>query len=812
MSFVGLVAFALAIAVGSVSIFFLFLESRLSKSINKVGSQLKSIESEISSFRSYSKYMRKIERTRYEHRLELLRGPLHFLESYVRLLSAKQRRSLAQYKSEVRDIDVFLQQFVSEYVKREVDRRKDFFGRRNFDKQQIEAIAKTDNYNLIIAGAGSGKTRTLTGRFAFLVESGIPTHDILALAYTRSAAREMEERLRTEYGIADANVRTFHSLGRELLKNSENFRRGVAGDSRQRKIIAESLGRLSNNQAFASHLLDFAVKWQTYEPKPETFPDPEKYYEFLRNQRYTTLDSGEVKSIAERDIANFLILNQVKFEYEKPADWADTSSEFRQYEPDFYLPEYDLWIEHFGIDRSGNVPPWFSRRGGKDPSQRYKEEMEWKRAQFKKHNRNLVETYHYQWAEDSLVDELRRQLQEKVVLLRELSKEAILDHVRKLIPAGDQLNVLMFSFVSKAKTNALTVSEIKARLSTGRWNRSQRAFANLMISIWQEYEDSLRDANMIDFSDMINLTLGLARSENRAIRHFPHILVDEFQDITDPQLELLGHLVTKDPGSTLFCVGDYRQNIFSFAGSDINNILEFEKVFPFAETTNLSTNYRSPKNIVEVSNVVADLNKGKRGNETIPASAVVSPIILNEKDGRFYFPAYEQWELEEAKELLDLLIRTRKPQERILVLARTNYTLKLLKVEYPNSDEIGLRFMTIHRAKGLEADYVVLLNCIKGPFGFPSNVFDNQLLEIVRKKKEMMGEKIEEERRLFYVALTRSRNKLFIFTSKNRKSQFIHEIENYLSYPEVAAETPPSTTEGNSRSSPVSGQSPAISP
>jgi DNA helicase IV len=779
--FAGIVL-AISIFAASAGVVLLVFELRLSKSVRSVSDELKRIEAGVSEYQGYTKYMPKRERVSYAERLNSLLGPIRFLQANRRLLDARQRTLTDKYNSKARDLSAFLDKFVPEYVKREVERHRTFFGSRSFDRDQIEAIIKKDSFNLVIAGAGSGKTRTLTGRYAFLVESGVSPDEILALAYTKSAAKEMEARLRNDYGIRGADVRTFHSFGRELSKLSPDFRNGVASRSVQGRLIAESFQRLSSERpGFASKLLDFAVEWRTREAGPEIVRDKEKYYEFLRNQRYTTLDSRQVKSIAERDIANFLILNRVKFEYEAAALWADSSSEFRQYEPDFYLPEYDIWIEHFGIDREGEVPAWFTARGTANPTETYRAGMRWKRGQFEKHHKKLIQTYYYQWVEGSLGDELKRQLQENGVVLHELTKAEVLDYVNKLIPQKDYLQKLMFQFVIQAKMNALTMSGIESKSTTGGWSRKQRAFANLMISIWQEYEVLLKEENKIDFSDMINYALQVVKQDSgRRVRRYSHILVDEFQDITNPQLELLRSLLSGNPTGTLFCVGDDRQNIFSFAGADINSILEFEKRFPYAERTTLSTNYRCPKNIVEVSNVVANLNNPKR-TRTASAREVDHPMSLIEGLGNYkYLSSFEEWEFQKAKELLARLIRSKGRDEQILVLARTNHSLNRLKVEFPSSDGVGLKFLTIHRAKGLEADYVLLLGCVSGPYGFPSEVFDDKMLDIVKRKQETKGERIEEERRLFYVALTRCKSELFVFSSKSSKSQFVQEIEPYL--------------------------------
>jgi DNA helicase-4 len=180
------------------------------------------------------------------------------------------------------------------------------------------------------------------------------------------------------------------------------------------------------------------------------FPNVDKYYEYLRNQKYITLTGKEVGSTAERDIANFLFVNNVKFGYEIPVSWVDKDTDFRQYRPDFYMFEYGIWLEHWAIDRKGNVPPWFSSSPGGDASANYRRGMEWKRGQFKKHGHRLLETFHYQWVEGSLAEQLRRQLLANHVVLKELTREEILARVRDLIPREDSLDELMFSFTTSA--------------------------------------------------------------------------------------------------------------------------------------------------------------------------------------------------------------------------------------------------------------------------------------------------------------------------------------------------------------------------
>lgn len=338
----------------------------------------------------------------------------------------------------------------------------------------------------------------------------------------------------------------------------------------------------------------------------------------------------------------------------------------------------------------------------------------------------------------------------------------------------------MFSFVAKAKTNGLAVSDVQSRLATQdkKLTNKQKTFATLMVPIWREYERQLKDSNMLDFSDMVNLAVQVVREGNELSEKYSHILVDEFQDITDPQLELIKYLSSGSDGeNTLFCVGDYRQNIFSFAGSNVHNILDFDQRFPYPEKTILSKNYRCPLNVVEASNAL--MSHGTMGREprVVAASTEIHPIRLIEKDNH---SRYEDWELQSAGELLLELLSEKRSDENILVLARYNFRFEELRMVFPDHAKNGLSFKSVHRAKGTEAHYVVLLGCIGGLFGFPSDVIEENLLDIVDKHRQDKNEKLEEERRLFYVALTRCKKQLYVFTSKNNRSQFLSEIEPFL--------------------------------
>jgi DNA helicase IV len=756
---------------------FTLLGFRLKPILIKLGQDLERLEENTSRYRAYTEYLQQKDRTEYLSEVKSVLKRIHSLQSRAFFATWRNRSVLRSLQSRTYGLKNFLEDFDMQYVRAEVKRRKSFFDRTELDEDQKAAVAKDASHHLVLAAAGSGKTRALTARIALLVERGVPTEQILALAYTKTAAAEMETRLKIQYGIS-ARVSTLHSFSRRLARQSSDFRSGVAGGRKQRELIQQAAEHLaSKDRAFAVKLLEFAVEFKKTEEKEEhEFPSAEQYYNYLSHQKYTTLNLVHVKSIAEREIGNFLFLHRVRFVYEPQVKWSDRSPEYRDYQPDFFLPDYDLWIEHWACDRNGKVPHWFSSGNGADASRLYRQGMEWKRNQFKKHNQKLLESFHYQWVEGTLIQELRRQLEQNHVAMTEMPLAEIIQRVGEEIrryPLYD----LIFSFITKGKTNGLGPSDVSTRLSEGsrKWTSRQKRFASLILPIWKEYERLLEENNMLDFNDMVDIALQVSLKQGSELsRQFQHVLIDEFQDITDPQLRLIQSISSHSGnGNTLFCVGDHRQSIFSFAGADVHNILEFEERFPYSERTPLSTNYRCPSNIVRASNELS-VDGGLNQRPVVPASKAIRPIYLVEKSDD---SQYGDWELKSTTELLTELLAQKGKDEEILVLARFNFRLQEIRMAFPDHAERMLKFASIHRAKGKEADYVLLLGCIGGKFGFPSTIFDESLVQIVDRRAQDANERLDEERRLFYVALTRCKKQLYIFTSNGDRSQFISEIK-----------------------------------
>ncbi len=749
----------------------LLADRTLSLKLLKEDEVLRSMELEIHPYRQYRIYMSRRVREALDTRFRstVIRG----LPRLRFLLSSREKVLELSLHSRFKTIQSFLTHFPEEYVKHVTQENAEFFENRYLDSNQIEAVVKDDQHNLVIAGPGSGKTKVLTTRLEFLCHQGLPAKRLLALTYTKAARSEMTKRLRDSGSTP--KIMTIHSFSREIARSSNEFRSGVAANSETGEIIRNEFDRLSSADPLYEKLVLQYLSEQDSKLERKDFENNEKYYEYLKKQKYETLNSCKVKSIAERDIANFLFIHQIKFQYEKSALWADRDDLHREYRPDFYLPEYDIYLEHWAIDRSHNVPAWFDWTETRDVvSKRYLKAMEWKRSQFRKHNKTLLQTNHYQWKEESLEDDLKSILLSNKVKLNEMGVDQIRNKILTLLPRKDPLIEDIHWFIKTAKSNGLSIEKIKSRLQSSKWVRRQRTLAQLTIPIWEKYESWLLESQKLDFDDMINLATKVVLSSSSIESRFDHILVDEFQDVTDQQMRLISGLMGKE--TKLFCVGDDYQNIFSFAGSNIDNILQFQRFFPLPEKTVLPINYRCPKTLVDASDALISHNKYQVHKDISAVSKVHYSISLHEISNKNN--DYELDEFNAAKEVIEEILHSKSPDETILVLTRFNFRLEELKMEFSDP---SLAFASIHKAKGREADYVLVLGCLKGTYGLPSEMDSRVNLKIAGGSRSSKLSEFEEERRLFYVAMTRCKKSLFLFTDKKKRSVFLDEISSFIS-------------------------------
>lgn len=660
------------------------------------------------------------------------------------------------------------------------------------NEKQHQAVVSEVKRLLVLAGAGSGKTKTLLQKIIYLVEEkGVRPHDILAITFTKNAANEMLDRLilvadkTGDYGrilhdkkkskseketarreftrkykwIEGLTIRTFHSFGYNLLRNlgvnefDNKFRiigeeKSAEDDDLSRYIAPETayevfnklLIRQCENKPYLldlkRYVLDFLVDKIHLKESPvqKTYPE---------GKRYTTLDGTRVRSKSEQFIADYFFRHSISYQYEPSLQVKDFA-----FHPDFYIPAANLYIEHV----SNLSHP-----------------MQDKEEQFRKGEILYAKTFE-RMAENSalfnhaLDNLLRGRLPadydtSKIITFQDAFK-GHLDHVKEFVRTLMRITDLI-------KVESLSLEQV---LSTAAKDPHERVrhFYQLAIPIVLEYEKYCVNKSYLDFNDLISRTVSLLKHQEdiaqKVRTRYPYVLVDEFQDVNNLQVDLIKLLLTDQ--TQLFCVGDDWQSIYGFRGSNVDYIIEFEKHFPESTIIKLNLNYRSTQNIVGAGNEVIKNNRYKIEKEMLASKHSEHKIEV--------FAGAEEEEnvaycMQKVRESLEAGI----PGEEILFLYRRS---KMFHPFFEGLKKEGLnaQYKTIHAAKGLEARVVFIVGLIDGYGGFPDVWLEDRIFQVL--KKANLDLLLEEERRLFYVAITRAKDKLFLITEKGRESGFLKEI------------------------------------
>ena len=233
----------------------------------------------------------------------------------------------------------------------------------SLNQRQVSAILHDEDRALVVAGAGTGKTSTIIGKTTYLLKEGLAKpNEVLLLAFTDRAAKEMASRL-TTLSEQEITVKTFHALGLHAIAKATGKKPSVSklagDDSSLRLAIKRFLDVLLEAPHHRDALAEFLAYFRYPYRSADTFQSQHQYLQHIAGHNVKTLRGERVKSMEECSIANWLTLHNIKYEYESDYKHDTASIEFRQYQPDFYLLEFDIYIEHFGINKNGQPPPFF---------------------------------------------------------------------------------------------------------------------------------------------------------------------------------------------------------------------------------------------------------------------------------------------------------------------------------------------------------------------------------------------------------------------------------------------------------------------
>ena len=617
--------------------------------------------------------------------------------------------------------------------------------------EQAEAVSTDEDVTLVLAGAGTGKTSVVVGKVAHLVRNqGVSPDEVLVLAFNKKAVAEIKGRLTGD--LSRTRVHTFHGFGHRIIADVETARptvAGFAGRSALPDTLRDILNELLDDPKESDAMANFIASYHGAYESAFDFHTQDEYDAYIRSVELRTLSGVRVRSFEELEIANYLTKHGVKFCYERPYEVSTRTGEYRQYRPDFFLPDYDIYIEHHALDERGNPP-----RGWEG----YRERVEWHRRTHRKYGTKLIETYSWQHREGILLDKLGERLQREGIRLERVSqRELVLELARQLI---DWLAKLLEKFLNHFKTNGLSPEELRARASERGTLWRNEGFLEVFDRVRARYEQRLRAEGKLDVHDLIDRAAHYIR-EGRWETPYRYVVVDEFQDISKGRMKLLQALRGDD--TAYFLVGDDWQSINRFAGSDVGLLRNCGDYLGHVQNRTLTKTFRFGEGILGPSTefVLRNPEQWKRTLTSASATDDRGITVIYADD-----PATG---LQRARE--DIQASARGNGHSVLMLGRYKSSEKVLHAKTPSEE-----FSTVHRAKGREADYVVVLDLKDGRWGFPSRIEDNSLLELVLPPASEGAYPFAEERRLFYVAMTRARIGAYLVTNPAHPSTFVTEL------------------------------------
>lgn len=328
-----------------------------------------------------------------------------------------------------------------------------------------------------------------------------------------------------------------------------------------------------------------------------------------------------------------------------------------------------------------------------------------------------------------------------------------------------KLRVLISKFIHLMKTNGYQIKDF-LKFKNCILKRKEYYFLKLTIIIYQIYSDELVANNEIDFDDMIITATDLVYNSKK----YKYIIIDEYQDSSMIRFNLIKEMISKFNAS-LFVVGDDFQSIYKFAGCNLNVMLKFKDYFMTSEILKISNTYRNSQELIDIAGKFIMKNNMQIKKNLKSDKHIKDPIII---------VRYKKYRKDFYK-LLDMI------EGNILVLGRNNkdisYLCNIDKDGYIHYKERNIRYMTIHKSKGLEEDNIIIINLKNDILGIPSKVEDDKILNLVSPKVDDYA--FSEERRLFYVAITRTKNRTYLYTPMNNESIFIKELKHISNIKEI---------------------------
>ena len=742
--------------------------------IEKITPEVEAAFADISTYFSYNHYITESERKALLERYTPLYKEVSDIISSKELASAPQKESFQRFHKAMSDSSAHKKSNNQHFVENQLSSCSHYFDTvltYPLDQQQREAVVSLEDNVLVISSAGSGKTMTTVGKVRYLIDiQKVDPAKILLITFTRKAAESLSERL----GEKNLKCRTFHKLALDIIAEATGEKPTITNQDFSVQVYHKLF---SENDSFHKAIADYILRAR-YQMKDQFEYNSMQDY-MQDRQRYGVqaffkdMDGKPVfcKSDEESKICDFLGSRGVKFRYEEKYEYNTVDSEYRQYCPDFtiYCTGPDgkpkrIYLEHFAVNEENRCPAFFSATD----ENKYKDGMRWKRQLHTEKGTVLLETTSAGFHRGDVFSVLSKQLREHGVVFNKAESPGVSRELQR--QEESILNMLTaFNFLLKSKDTTLENVRRQA-------NREDSITINDIVAPFVEgYQQMEEERNEIDFTDAIIRATNLCNNGYRP--DYDYILVDEFQDISKDRYRFLQSLRRKRPLTKLFCVGDDWQSIYRFAGSDMALFKHFEEYFGYTKKCLMETTYRFGEPAIAKSSHFILANP-EQAVKNVRSFKMDAETLLD-----FYSTDGREGVVDTVKIIADQI-----PADKdILLLGRYGFDVNIFNntelTVHSGKDGVyicygqrKMKFMTVHQSKGLECDYILLLNCNGGTMGFPANIADSPVLKYVLSEPDAYA--FSEERRVFYVGITRAKKHTWVLYDMNNPSPFVREFVN----------------------------------
>ncbi len=648
--------------------------------------------------------------------------------------------------------DVFIKRKLIEERKYFDEMFKDTDRKLLLDNEQRRVILTDEDNLLVVAGAGSGKTTTMVAKVKYLVERlGVNPKEIVLISFTNKAVLELWNRLSDNFN-SSVKIYTFHQLGLSLLKKKN-----------------KPFTILTNKEKIIETYLNYYLVYD--KEKLQAFLTFFLYY-FIKGNKFK---KGSLSLILKRKeevlIAHFLYQYNLNFAYEKVYPYQIGGN------PSFplftiYYDDEIYYLEYYHLKEKGKDKNYSIIDNWKYRNRILKEKEKYHQ------NKTILITLYSSYEDGrDLYSHLKEELEGRgIKLIRRNDKKFL----KEILKDSDYKRFVLFciDFLNRFKEKGFTLKTIDHLIEKNKKHQEIILFLTFFKGLYNYYEKELREKRLIDFDDMINKVPSNLKKGNI---NYKYIIIDEYQDISLPRFNLIKKISLLS-GAKVMAVGDDWQTIFSFAGSDITLFTNFKQIMEGGIELQITNTYRNSKELIEVAGNFVMKNKNQIKKRLTSFKRISRPVVVIHYP-QFYSLSYY------INECLKRIVKEDGGRGTILIMGRYNFEKEILfennffyqkdnKLKATFFPHLTLFFLTAHSSKGLGFDHVIIINGSSGFYGFPSQRENNPLMELVSSKNETY--KFGEERRLFYVALTRTKNKVYLLAPLDKPSPFIKEIKGLL--------------------------------